>query len=70
MEKTLNSKQVLFNKNLITYSEEWIRKIQKDLENPRLRKRQERIDAISMHEHQISQALLRLWQAGKIRILE
>lgn len=66
----LNPKQILFNKNLIKYSEDWIAKIKKDLENPRLRKRQERIDAISMHEASISQALFKLHQAGKIKILD
>lgn len=70
MKNELNARQILFNKNLIKYSEEWVTKINKDLENPRLRKRDERIEAIAMHESQIAQALFRLYQAGKIRIIE
>lgn len=70
MKNELNARQILFNKNLIKYSEEWVTKINKDLENPRLRKRDERIEAIVMHESQIAQALFRLYQAGKIRIIE
>ncbi|EPJ9743125.1 hypothetical protein LQE22_004302 [Klebsiella oxytoca] len=70
MNPPLKAKQILFNINLIKDSEGWIAKIKKDLKNPRLRKRDERIEAISMHESQISQALFRLYQANKIKIIE
>lgn len=70
MKSELNSRQILFNINLIKDSEGWIAKIRKDLKNPRLRKRDERIEAIAMHESQISQALFRLYQANKIKIIE